>query len=307
MQSFVFEMHNHSHDHDLKIDRAFKIGLVLNLALVIAQAIFGLLSNSLALLADAGHNLSDVLGLAIAWGAVWLARRRASVRHTYGLRKASIFSPLLNSSLLLGVTAFLGLEAIQRALHPQPVAGNTVIIVALVGVVINGLTAKLLHGGHDDHDLNRQGAFIHMLADMLVSVGVVISGVVITLTGWQWVDPLTTGIIAIVILLSTTKLFQTSLNLALDGVPGHIDLVAIQTYLSELPGVGSIHDCHVWAMSSTEPALTVHLVMLAGVPQADFLSRVNHDLHHKFGIEHSTIQLETGSSLLPCAQANCGI
>jgi cobalt-zinc-cadmium efflux system protein len=307
MQSFVFEMHNHSHDHDLKIDRAFKIGLILNLALVITQAIFGFLSNSLALLADAGHNLGDVLGLAIAWGAVWLARRRPSVRHTYGLRKASIFSPLLNSSLLLGVTAFLGLEAIQRALHPQPVAGNTVIIVALVGVVINGLTAKLLHGGHDHHDVNRQGAFLHMLADMLVSVGVVMSGVVITLTGWQWVDPLTTGIIAIVILISTTKLFQTSLNLALDGVPGHIDLAAIQTYLSELPGVGSIHDCHVWAMSSTEPALTVHLVMLAGVPQADFLSRVSHDLHQQFGIEHSTIQLETGSSLLPCAQANCGI
>ncbi len=298
--------HSHSHDRDLKPDRAFKIGLILNLALVIAQTIFGLLSNSLALLADAGHNLSDVLGLLIAWGAVWLARRRPSVRHTYGLRKASIFSPLLNSSLLLGVTAFLGLEAIQRALHPQPVAGNTVIIVALVGVVINGLTAKLLHGGHD-HDVNRQGAFLHMLADMLVSVGVVISGVVITLTGWQWVDPLTTGIIAIVILLGTTKLFQESLNLALDGVPSHIDLLAIQTYLLELPGVGSIHDCHVWAMSSTEPALTVHLVMLAGVPQADFLSRVNHDLHHKFGIEHSTIQLETGSALLPCAQANCGI
>jgi cobalt-zinc-cadmium efflux system protein len=299
--------HSHSHDRDLKIDRAFKIGLVLNLVLVITQAIFGLLSNSLALLADAGHNLSDVLGLLIAWGAVWLARRRPSVRHTYGLRKASIFSPLLNSSLLFGVTAFLGLEAIQRALHPQPVAGNTVIIVALAGVVINGLTAKLLHGGHDHHDVNRQGAFLHMLADMLVSVGVVISGVVITLTGWQWVDPLTTGIIAIVILISTTQLFQTSLNLALDGVPGHIDLAAIQTYLSELPGVGSIHDCHVWAMSSTEPALTVHLVMLAGIPQADFLSRVSHDLHNQFGIEHSTIQLETGSSLLPCAQANCGI
>jgi cobalt-zinc-cadmium efflux system protein len=300
-------MHNHSHSHDTPTpDRAFKIGLILNLLLVIAQVIFGLLSNSLALLADAGHNLSDVLGLLIAWGAVWLARRRPSIRHTYGLRKASIFSPLLNSSLLLGVTAFLGLEAIQRALHPQPVAGNMVIIVAAIGVVINGLTAKLLHGNHD-HDVNRQGAFLHMLADMLVSVGVVISGVVITLTGWQWVDPLTTGAIAIVILLGTTKLFQESLNLALDGVPTQIDLPAIQTYLLELPGVGSIHDCHVWAMSSTEPALTVHLVMLAGVPQADFLSRVNHDLHNKFGIEHSTIQLETGSSLLPCAQANCGI
>jgi cobalt-zinc-cadmium efflux system protein len=144
-----------------------------------------------------------------------------------------------------------------------------------------------------------------MLADMLVSVGVLISGVIITLTGWQWVDPLTTAIIAIVILISTTKLFQTAL--ALDGVPGHIDPPAIQTYLSELPGVGSIHDCHVWAMSSTEPALTVHLGMFAGIPQADFRARVNHDLHHKFGIEHSTIQLETGSALLTCAQANCGI
>ncbi len=299
-------MHNHSHDHDLKIDRAFKIGLVLNLALVITQAIFGFLSNSLALLADAGHNLSDVLGLLIAWGAMWLARRRPSLRHTYGLRKASIFSPLLNSSLLIGVTAFLGLEAMQRFLHPQPVAGITVMIVAGAGIVINGMTALMLHQKHD-HDINRQGAFQHMFADMLVSIGVVFSGAMTWATGWQWVDPLTSGAIAIVILLGAVQLFQTSLNLALDGVPRQIDLPAIQAYLSELPGVGSIHDCHVWAMSSTEPALTVHLVMLAGVPQADFLSRVSHDLHSKFGIEHSTIQLETGSSFLPCAQANCGI
>lgn len=299
-------MHNHSHSHGPSHDRAFQVGIVLNLSFVMIQATFGYLSNSLALIADAGHNLSDVLGLVIAWGATWLARRRPTLQHTYGLRKASIFSPLINSSILLGVTIFLGLEAMQRLFHPEPVAGMTVIWVALVGVMINGMTVLLLHSGHA-HDVNRQGAFLHMLADMLVSVGVVVSGLCITVTGWQWIDPLTSAVIAIVILCGASRLFGTSLKLALDGVPPQIDLPAVQTYLSELPGVTSLHDFHLWAMSSTEPALTVHLVMLAGLPQADFLARITHELHQRFGIEHSTIQIEAGAALLPCGQVHCGV
>lgn len=300
-------MHHHHHDHAaIRYNRAFLIGIILNLGFVVTQATFGWLTNSLALLADAGHNLGDVLGLAIAWGAHTLARRRPTKRYTYGLRRASIFSPLVNSSLLIGVTVFIGIEAIQRLLDPKPIESITVMIVAAIGILINGVTAFMFRAGHQ-HDVNVKGAFLHMLADALVSVGVVFSGLIITVTGWQWIDPIASLGIGVVIAIGAWSLLQESLNLAMDGVPANVDLRAIQSYLLDLPGVGSIHDLHIWALSSTEPALTAHLVMLAGMPESNFLARISHDLHHQFGIEHSTIQIETGSAFLPCMQTNCGV
>jgi cobalt-zinc-cadmium efflux system protein len=300
--------HNHSHPHSQpqRYDRAFKLGIALNLGFVLTQVVFGFLAHSLALLADAGHNLGDVLGLLISWGATWLARRRPTQRHTYGLRRASILSPLINASLLLGVTGFISFEALQRLFQPQPVAGMTVMVVAAVGILINGLTAWMFHAGHQE-DVNIKGAFLHMLSDAIVSAGVVLSGLVILLTGWTWVDPIVSLIVGILIAVGAWGLLQESLNLVLDGVPAQVDMRSLQDYLLDLPGVGSIHDLHVWALSSTEPALTVHLIMLAGVPQADFLARVAHDLHDQFGIEHSTIQIETGGAFLPCTQSQCGM
>jgi cobalt-zinc-cadmium efflux system protein len=300
-------MHNHHHSHHpIRYDRAFKIGIVLNLGFVLVQATFGFLTNSLALLADAGHNLGDVLGLVIAWGATWLARRRATERYTYGFRRASIFSPLINSSLLLGVTGFIALEAIERFFTPKTIAGTTVMMVAAVGILINGVTAWMFHQ-EQQQDVNIKGAFLHMLADALVSAGVVISGLVIVWTGWQWVDAIASVLIIVVIAIGAWQLLQESLNLALDGVPPDVNLSAIQDYLLNLPGVSSIHDLHVWAMSSTEPALTVHLVMPTGSARADFLAVVSRELHQQFGIEHSTIQIETGMGFLPCAQSQCGV
>jgi cobalt-zinc-cadmium efflux system protein len=300
-------MHHHSHcQHIVRYNRAFKVGIALNLGFVLTQAGFGFATNSLALLADAVHNLSDVIGLLIAWGATLLSRSRASKRHTYGLRRASIFSPLINSSLLLGVSICIALEAIERFADPKVVEGKTVMFVAFIGILINSFTAWMFHADREK-DINIKGAFLHMVSDAVVSGGVVLSGLAISMTGWQWFDPIVSLLIGVFIAVSSWRILQESLNLALDGVPNDVDLRAIQEYLIELPGVGSIHDLHVWALSSTEPALTVHLVMLAGLPKADFLSRVSHDLREQFGIEHSTIQIEVGMSMLPCMQSKCGL
>jgi cobalt-zinc-cadmium efflux system protein len=300
------DMHNHNHSHQpIHYDRAFKIGIALNLGFVLVQATFGFVTHSLALLADAGHNLGDVLGLLIAWGATWLTRRRANERYTYGFRRASIVSPLINSSLLLGVTGFIALEAIERLFNPQPIAGTTVMLVAAIGIVINGITAWMFHR-HHQQDVNIKGAFLHMLADALVSAGVVVSGLIIVFTQWPWVDTIASIAISLIIAIGAWQLLQESLNLALDGVPPDVNLAAIQDYLLNLSGVSSIHDLHIWAMSSTEPALTVHLIMPTGSARADFLAVVSRELHQQFGIEHSTIQIETGIGFLPCAQSQCG-
>ncbi|MEB3293901.1 MAG: cation diffusion facilitator family transporter [Synechococcales bacterium] len=299
-------MHHHHHPVQFYPDRLFKIGIALNFSFVLLQFGFGWWSNSLALLADAGHNLGDVFGLLIAWGGSWLARRRPTPSHTYGFRRASILSPLLNSALLLGFTLFIGLEAIQRLLEPRPIASLTVIGVASVGILINTGTA-LLFFTKQHQDLNLKGAFLHMLADAIVSLGVVVSGFLILWTGWQWLDSVTSLILAVVIAIGAWQLLQEALKLVLDGVPPQVNLSAIQAYLLDLKGVTSIHDLHIWAMSSTEPALTVHLIMPAGVPHPDFLSRIAQDLHQQFNIEHSTIQIETGRSFLPCSQSNCGV
>lgn len=297
--------HHHNHSHaPLNYNRAFVIGITLNIGFVAIEAVFGFLTNSLALLADAGHNLSDVLGLLLAFGASWLTRRRPTQRYTYGLRRSSILAALLNASFLLVAIGAIALEAIQRFASPAPVNGTTVIGVALVGIVINGVTALLFMSGRE-RDLNIRGAFLHMAADALVSAGVVLAGIAILTTGWLWFDPVVSLIIAAVIAIGTWNLLRDSVNLALDAVPEGIDLQAVRTYLSELSGVVGVHDLHIWAMSTTETALTTHLVMLTGNPGDGFLSRISMELHDKFGIEHSTIQVETGNFLRACDQKSC--
>lgn len=296
--------HNHSHSHTLtNYGRAFAIGVTLNLGFVAVEAIFGSLANSLALLADAGHNLSDVLGLLLAWGASILVRRLPTPRRTYGLRRSSILAALLNAFILLIAVGGIAWEAIQRFSHPEPVASNTVMAVAAVGILINGITAWLFRSGQKE-DLNIRGAFLHMAADAGVSLGVMVAAFAIRFTGWLWLDPLVSLIIAVVITVGTWGLLRESLNLALDAVPEDIHPAEIEAFLAGLPGIKAVHDLHIWAMSTTESALTVHLVK----PDTDiddaFLARINQELHDQFGIEHSTIQLERGDPAHPCSQAS---
>jgi cobalt-zinc-cadmium efflux system protein len=295
--------HHHSHE-PANYNRAFIIGITLNGGFVIVEALFGFLTNSLALLADAGHNLSDVLGLLLSWGASWLVRRRPTQRYTYGFRRSSILAALLNASFLLIAMGAIATESIQRLSHPLPVSASTIIGVSLVGIVINGVTALLFMSGRE-RDLNIRGAFLHMAADALVSFGVVLAGVAIVTTGWLWFDPVVSLIIVVVIGVGTWNLLHDSVNLALDAVPEGIEPQAVQTYFKQLPGVVAVHDLHIWAMSTTETALTAHLVMLTGSPGDAFLSRISMELHDKFGIEHTTIQVETGNFLLPCNQKFC--
>ena len=296
--------HNHGHDHgSANYNRAFIIGVALNTGFVILEAVYGILSNSLALLADAGHNLSDVLGLLLAWGASILIRRRPTQRQTYGLRRSSILAALLNAILLLIASGSIAWEAIQRFSDPSPVAGGTVIGVAAVGIAINTGTALMFMAGRKS-DLNIRGAFLHMAADAIVSLGVVLAGIAIVATGWLWFDPVVTLIIVAVIVVGTWQLLQDSVNLALDAVPAGIEPLAVRTYLAELPGVAQVHDLHIWGMSTTETALTAHLVMPTGFPGDAFLSRVSKELHAHFGIEHATLQIETGDPSYPCRLAS---
>jgi cobalt-zinc-cadmium efflux system protein len=302
--------HNHGHGHHghshapSNYNRAFIVGITLNVGFVAIEALFGFLSNSLALLTDAGHNLSDVLGLVVAWLAFWLGSRRPTQRYTYGFRRSSILAALLNACFLLVAMGAIAWEAIQRFSSPPPVNGTTVIGVALVGIVINGITALMFMSGREK-DLNIKGAFLHMAADALVSLGVVLAGIAILTTGWLWFDSVISLIIVVVIVAGTWNLLRDSINLALDAVPPGIELFAVRTYLEELPGVVGVHDLHIWAMSTTETALTAHVVMLTGNPGDAFLSRISMELHDKFGIEHTTIQVETGNFLRECDQKAC--
>jgi cobalt-zinc-cadmium efflux system protein len=280
------------------------VGIVLNSGFVLTEAIFGVLTNSLALLADAGHNLGDVLGLLLAWGASWLVQLRPTQRYTYGLRRSSILVALLNASILLFAMGAIAIEAIQRFRNPISVSGETVIGVALIGMVINGVTAWMFMSGRE-RDLNIKGAFLHMAADALVSLGVVLAGIAILTTGWLWFDSVVSLLIVAVIVVGTWHLLRDSVNLALDAVPQGINLLAIRTFLTEMPGVVEVHDLHIWAMSTTEAALTAHLVMPAGQPDDAFLSRISLELHDRFHIEHTTIQVETGNFLLDCTQKSC--
>lgn len=290
----------HSHDHTLSASpsRAFAIAIGLNLAFVLVEWIFGVLSHSLALIADAGHNLSDVLGLALAWGAVALSRRKPTDRFTYGLGRSSILAALCNATLLLLAIGGISWEAVRRLASPPPIHASIVIWVAAVGIVLNAGTALLfIRDRH--HDLNRRGAFLHMAMDALVSVGVVIGGFLVIWTGWNWIDPVLSLVISLVILVGTWDLLKKSFILTLDGVPHAIELPEVRDFLGAWPGVSQIHDLHVWAMSTTENALSVHLVMDPEAPEPD-LAELGHQLHHRFDIDHPTFQVEWGDPLHPC-------
>ncbi|WP_242147395.1 cation diffusion facilitator family transporter [Sphingomonas sp. BAUL-RG-20F-R05-02] len=285
--------HGHGHSHaPAAFDRAFLIGISLNIAFVVVEAGFGFVADSVALLADAGHNLSDVLGLAVAWGGATLARRAPSKRFTYGYKGSTILAALFNAIFLLVALGAIVLEAAQRLATPAPVAGATVSAVAAVGLVINLSTALLFARGRKD-DINIRGAFLHMASDAAVSAGVVIVGGVILLTGLTWLDPAVSIVIALLIVWQTWGLLRESVEMSLAAVPRAIDYDAVGAALQALPGVARIHDLHIWPMSTTETVLTAHLLMPAGQPGDAFLLETQEMLRTRFGIGHATVQVET--------------
>jgi cobalt-zinc-cadmium efflux system protein len=298
------EVHSHGHSHHhapADYGRAFLIGTVLNVGFVAVEAFYGFLSNSVALIADAGHNLSDVLGLLLAWGAATLSKRGPSANFTYGLRRTTILSALFNAVFLLVAIGAIAFEAVRRLGYPQPVAGGTVMAVAAVGILVNGITAWLFARG-SKHDLNIRGAFLHMAADAAVSAGVVLSGLLILQTGWLWLDPVTSLVVVAVILVGTWGLLRRSVNMALDRVPEHIPPADVVAELEALPGVARVHDLHIWSLSTTDVALTCHLVMPNGVTGDGFLRDVSDRLHRRFGIGHTTVQIER-AFVRQCAEA----
>jgi cobalt-zinc-cadmium efflux system protein len=293
----------HDHDHAPRnFNRAFAVGIALNAVYILLEFGIGLAVGSLALLADAGHNLSDVLGLLLAWGGSYLSSLKPSGRYTYGFRSSSIMAALLNALILLVAVGGILWEAAHRFQEPVAVPGQAVIWVAGIGVVINTLTALLfLKGSHGD--INIRGAFLHMAADAGVSLGVVLAGVAILLTQTPWIDPAISILVAVVIFIGTWDLFREALSLSLQAVPKGIDLENVQRYLKELPGVEAFHDLHIWPMSTSETALTVHLLRPEAQNEDEFLAQVARDLHDRFGIEHVTIQLEKSVWLNPCKQS----
>ncbi len=303
--------HTHDHDHaghahghahgpsDYRL--AFAIGVAANLVYVGVQTGYGVQANSVALLSDAAHNLSDVLGLVLAWGAASLAKRLPSQRFTYGLRRSSILAALVNAVFLLLVTGGIAWEAIQRFLQPVPVAGATVIWVAALGIAVNGGSALLFMSGRK-HDLNVRGAFTHMAADAVISLGVVLAGIGLVFTGWLWIDPAVSLIVSAAIVAGTWGLLRDAVRLALDAVPEGVNIDKVRACLCELPGVVEVHDLHVWGMSTTETALTAHLVMPGGHPGDAFMAAVSKRLQDEFHIGHATVQVETNPDH-PCVLA----
>jgi cobalt-zinc-cadmium efflux system protein len=289
--------HGHGHSHaPANFDRAFAIGIAINILYVLGEATAGLWTGSVALLADAGHNLSDVLGLAVAWGGATLARTRPTKRFTYGLKGSTILAALANALLLMIALGAIVLEAAQRFNAPPPLAGLTVSAVAGLGIVVNAVTAWLFAGGRHG-DVNIRGAYLHMLADAAVSAGVVVAGVVIWWTGIGWIDPLVSIVIAALIFWQTWGLLRETVEMSLAAVPRGIDYDRVQAALLGLDGVTAVHDLHIWPMSTTEPILTAHLVMPAGHPGDAFLDGVHELLHDRFGIGHATLQVESGEAV----------
>lgn len=298
--------HHHDHDHHdhhghahgghshapASFGKAFAIGTALNLGFVVVEALFGFLGNSVALLADAGHNLGDGLGLVMAWGAYVLSRRRPTASYTFGLGQSSILAALFNALLLLVAVGAIAWEAVQRLIDPQPVVAGIVMGVAALGILVNGATAMLFASGRKG-DLNVHAAFMHMLADAGVSAGVVVAGLVISLTGWLWVDPVVSLAVNAVIVFATWGILRQSAAMAVAGVPRSVDLAAVKRHLAELPGVSSVHDLHIWPLSTTETALSCHLVMPAGHPGDAWLVTAGVDLRDRFRIGHPTFQIET--------------
>ena len=286
-------MSGHTHDchgEPRDFSRAFAVGIALNVAIVLLEAVFGFLGNSMALLADAGHNLSDVLGLVVGWAGAVMAKRAASPRFTYGLKKASILAALINALFLMVAVGAIAAEAIRRLLHPAPAEAQTMIWVAAVAIAINVLTALLFARGRS-RDLNVRAAYLHMTTDAAVSAAVVFAGAVILWTGQQWVDPVMSLAVAVVILWSSFGLLRESVGMSLMGVPSGIDVDEVEYALATLGGVESVHDLHVWPLSTTETALTAHLVLPAGSTD-DLLQCARAMLHDRFGIEHCTLQIE---------------
>ncbi len=289
--------HGHGHGHAPKdFGLAFAVGTTLNLGFVVAEVIYGLLANSIALVADAGHNLGDVLGLVMAWVATILARRSPSMTHTYGLRRGTILAALANAVLLLVTIGGIFIEGIRRLIHPAAVDSATIMAVAAIGIAVNGVTAWLFASGRKG-DINLRAAFMHMAADALVSLGVVVAGAIILFTGWSWLDPLTSIVIAGMILIGTWGLLRDSVGMSLDAVPAGINSADVTRFLQQQPGVVAIHDLHIWPMSTTETALTCHCLMPAGHPGDQFLVELAQELHHRFSIGHATIQVEVNADI----------
>ena len=292
--------------------RAFAIGIGLNLTFVVVEIVYGILSHSVALLADAGHNFGDVLGLGLSWGATALASLKPSMRRTFGFRRSTIIASVTNAFVLLFVTGGLTWESIGRLLAPQPTQGKTMIFVALVGAAINTASALLFmnRGKSDGHadarahaDLNVRSAFLHLAYDAVLAIGVAITGGLILFTGWLWLDPAVSIVLAVAILVGTWGLMKQSLDLMLDAVPEGIDPQQVKSFLGALPGVVEVHDLHIWAMSTTETALTAHIVMPGASLRPTFLSEVCKDLHARFEIQHSTLQIDPEEAPHPCALA----
>ena len=299
------EAHHHHHHAAPDYNRAFAIGVALNVAFVIIEVFYGVMANSLALITDAGHNLSDVLGLLLAWGANYLAQKQPSLRRTYGFSRATILASMFSGLLLLAAVVVISWEAFNRFFTPSEPVGQTIMMVAGIGVVINAVTAWLFVSGKD-HDLNIRGAYLHMAADALVSLGVVISGFVIWKFGLKWFDPMSSLLIALVIFWSTWGLLRDSLNLSIDAVPPGMDPTEVRDWLSAQPGVEGMHDLHIWPLSTTQTALTAHLLMSEPPEDDEFLHHLASQLQEKFKISHATFQIERGDGDHPCMQShNC--
>jgi len=295
--------HDHHHHGPASYNRAFAIGVTLNIIFVVVEIVYGIIGDSLALITDAGHNLSDVLSLLLAWGAIYLAGKQPTPHRTYGFRRVTILASLFSAIVLMVALGGIAWEAIGRFAAPKPVDGMIVIIVAAIGVVINTATALLFITGQDD--LNIKAAFLHMAADAGVSLGVVIAGFAIMATGWLWLDPLIGLLIAAVILYSTLDLLRDSVGLAIDSVPKGINPHDVEIYLSQLPGVSEVHDLHIWPMSTTETALTAHLITPTLPTDDDLIQQAVDGLHEKFNIGHVTLQCECGDGNT-CKQAHPG-
>jgi cobalt-zinc-cadmium efflux system protein len=294
------DQHGHSHA-PANFNAAFAVGIGLNTAYVLFEVVFGIFGHSLALLADAGHNLSDVLGLLLAWGAGAMSKSIPTKRRTYGLRGSSILAALFNAIFLLVSVGAIAWEAVRRFNAPADVAARTVIWVSLLGIGINTATALMFMSGRKG-DLNIRGAFLHMAADAAISAGVVVAGFAILWTSWHWIDPVVSLLISAVIVWGTWDLLRESVNLALQAVPENIEPEKVEQYLEQLPGISKVHDLHIWAMSTTETALTAHLVKPDGKLDDPLLDQIQHELHDRFGIEHMTVQLECGNADHSCSQ-----
>jgi cobalt-zinc-cadmium efflux system protein len=304
-QNDAHALHHHGHAHTRTIaslNVVFATAVTLNLIFVVVEGASGFITHSLALLADAGHNLGDVFSLVLAWMASWFARRGPTARRTYGFGRGTILASLVNAIVLLIAVGAIGLEAVQRLADPAPINGYAMAIVAAVGIVVNGSTALMLLSG-SRRDINLRAAFLHMAADTAVSVGVVAAGCLLAWTGWLWLDPAVSLIVALVIAFSTLALLKESLNLAMDAVPRAIDHDQVRSFLLSHAGVASVHDLHIWPLSTTSIALTVHLVMPVAAVDDDFLLRLSDGLQHRYGIDHATIQVERGDGAAPCRLA----